>query len=114
MFFKEKEKKLGSRLGKTTGWIHRLNIKKKNIHTHRGVNYTKIDQEGLHFVEEGRKTKLKVDNIIICAGQKSLTELLSPLQKSGIKVHLIGGAKKAVELDAEKAIREGFLLGTKI
>ncbi len=43
---------------------------------------------------------------IVCAGQESCTELISGLP-SNVHVRVIGGARLAAELDAERAIREG-------
>jgi 2,4-dienoyl-CoA reductase (NADPH2) len=34
-------------------------------------------------------------------------ELQGPLEAAGVKVHLIGGADVAIELDAKRAIRQG-------
>lgn len=109
--------KLGKGLGKTTGWIHRAALKMKNVEMLSGVNYEKIvEQEngiGL-FITFGEKrqngTVLEVDNIVLCAGQEPLRELLEPLKAAGIKTHLIGGADEASELDAKRAIDQGTRL----
>jgi 2,4-dienoyl-CoA reductase (NADPH2) len=50
---------------------------------------------------------LAVDNIVLCAGQEPLRELLEPLRAAGVKTHLIGGADEASELDAKRAINQG-------
>ena len=78
------------------------------------VVYNKIDNKGLHITVNGESTILDVDNVIICAGQESLSKLYEPLTKAGVRVHLIGGAKKAGELDAVRAIREGYLTANAI
>jgi 2,4-dienoyl-CoA reductase (NADPH2) len=44
---------------------------------------------------------------VICAGQLPRRELQAPLEAAGAKVHLIGGADVAAELDAKRAIRQG-------
>ena len=74
------------------------------------VSYKKIDDAGLHIVSDGESMTLAVDHIIICAGQKSEDELFKQLSALGQKTYIIGGAKKAAELDAETAIREGMKL----
>lgn len=51
-----------------------------------------------------------MDHVIICAGQKSENSLYLQLKNIGQPVHIVGGAKKAAELDAETAIREGMML----
>ena len=100
--------KLGSTLGKTTGWIHKLVLKKNNVTMLSGVEYLKIDDSGLHIKVNGEYRLLEVDNIIICAGQNSNNYLAKQLDISNIKYYLIGGAFEAKELDAKYAISQGF------
>ena len=105
-----KASKLGAGLGKTTGWIHRSTLKMKKVEMLPGVNYDGIDDKGLHvsFGEKReRPTLLEVDNIVLCTGQEPLRELQAPLEVAGVKVHLVGGAHVAAELDAKRAINEG-------
>lgn len=105
-----KKEKHGKRLGKTTGWIHRLSLKHKDVSMLSGVEYLKIDDEGLHILNNGQNQILEVDSIIICAGQNELKELYEPLKDMGQSVHLIGGAFKALELDARHAIDQACRL----
>ena len=102
--------KPGEKLGKTTGWIHRATLKMKKVRMWDSVTYQRIDDEGLHLEVAGKPQLLAVDHIILCAGQVSCKDLYEPLQGKGIKVHLIGGAKEAGELDAKRAIEEGARL----
>ena len=102
-----KGSKVGAGLGKTTGWIHRTDLKKKNVQMHSSCDYHKIDDSGLHLSIAGKELVLEVDNIIICAGQDPLRELVEGLQKP---FHLIGGADVAAELDAKTAINQGTRL----
>ncbi len=106
-----KETKHGKSLGKTTGWIHRQSLKDSQVKMLSGIEYEKIDDDGLHILRQGKKETLKVDNIIICAGQTSNDKLYHSLKSDlNIPVHLIGGAKKAGEIDAKRAIDEGVRL----
>jgi len=50
---------------------------------------------------------LPVDNVVVCAGQDPQRELQAELHAAGVSVHLIGGADKAAELDAKRAIKQG-------
>lgn len=102
-----KTSKVGAGLGKTTGWIHRASLKKKGVEMIAGVNYLKVDDNGLWVEIGGEERCLNVDNVIICAGQEPLRELQAGLTDQGIKTHLIGGADVAAELDAKRAIRQG-------
>lgn len=108
--FKRSKGKFGGKLGKTTGWIHRANLKKMKVNFVNEVNYQKIDDLGLHYEQNNELKTLNADNIIICAGQNPLKNLLQPLEDKGIKVHVIGGADVAAELDAKRAIDQGSRL----
>ena len=101
----------GARLGKTTGWIHRSTLKAKGVQMLGGVEYLGVDDEGLHLrVNGGAPQTLPVDHVVVCAGQESRRELFDTLLAQGQRVHLIGGARLAAELDAKRAIDEGSRL----
>lgn len=103
-----KDTKIGAGLGRTTGWVHRAELRHAGVIEHRGVVYERIDAEGLHVLEDGEARTLAVDTAVVCAGQVSergLAEDLADLP-NGPRVHVIGGADVAAELDAERAIRQ--------
>jgi len=102
-----KTSKVGDGLAKTTGWIRRTLLKRRNVKMLAGVSYEKIDDAGLH-VRMGDQTQvLDVDTIVLCAGQEPNRELFAKLQQAGKSVSLIGGADVAAELDAKRAIDQG-------
>lgn len=109
-----KKEKPGMRLGKTTGWIHRLSLKHKDVHMMSGVTYQRIDDEGLHLLVNDKQELLRVDSVIICAGQIEQQSLFEPLKRAGKSVHLVGGAYKALELDARHAIEQACRLAALI
>ena len=110
-----KKTKVGDGLGKTTGWIHRTSLKNKQVQMLNAVEYLKIDDDGLHIrVAEGEPQVLPVDTVIVCAGQEPLRELHDGLVAAGQKVHLIGGADVAAELDAKRAINQGSRLAAEL
>ena len=108
-----KKGKLGAKLGKTTGWIHRATLKMNGVHMVGNVNYERIGDEGL-LVTFGEKhedpTWIEADNIVVCAGQLPLRDLEEPLKSAGVPVYVIGGADVATELDAKRAIDQGSRL----
>ncbi|MCV2885120.1 NADPH-dependent 2,4-dienoyl-CoA reductase [Aestuariibacter sp. AA17] len=99
-----KTTKVGAGLGKTTGWAHRAGLLAKGVTMIPAVQYHKIDDDGLHVTVDGEQQIIKVDNIVICAGQEPLRALVDGLTKP---YHLIGGADVAAELDAKRAIEQG-------
>jgi 2,4-dienoyl-CoA reductase (NADPH2) len=112
-----KAAKPGAGLGKTTGWIHRAALKMKKVEMLPGAHYEGIDDRGLtvSFGKERRGTRLlEVDNVVLCTGQEPLRDLQAPLQAAGVRVHLIGGADVAAELDARRAIDQGSRLASEM
>ncbi|MDP5134295.1 MAG: NADPH-dependent 2,4-dienoyl-CoA reductase [Paraglaciecola sp.] len=106
-----KTSKVGAGLGKTTGWAHRAGLVSKGVNMLAGVEYLKIDDAGLHIRLNDEVRILEVDNIIICAGQEPLRELVEGLSKP---YQLIGGADVASELDAKRAIDQGTRLAAQL
>ena len=105
--------KLGARLGKTTGWIHRLTLRKAGVKMFGGLSYEAVNDNGLvvRYEDNGKSEQLEVDNVILCAGQLPQRTLYDELQAAGkVPVHVIGGADKAAELDAKRAINQGTRL----
>lgn len=109
-----KTSKVGKNLGKTTGWIHRAFLQKKGVNMIPGVAYKEVNDQGLIIEVNGEQQLLEVDNVIICAGQEPNRDLADALTEKGQRVHLIGGADVAAELDAKRAIRQGAELAASI
>ncbi|MEC7121259.1 MAG: FAD-dependent oxidoreductase, partial [Pseudomonadota bacterium] len=106
---------VGAGLGKTTGWVHRASLKKHGVRMMRGVTYDRVSHEGLWVTVSGQAQLLRVDTIVVCAGQESVREIMPPEEMlTGARYHLIGGAKLAAELDAKRAIREGAELAARL
>ncbi|MEU3230980.1 FAD-dependent oxidoreductase [Nocardiopsis alba] len=102
-----RETKVGKDLGKTTGWIHRLELRHRGVEMVAGADYRRIDDEGLHLTVNGEERVLDVDTIVVCAGQDPRRDLADRLIAAGHAVRLIGGADVAAELDAKRAIKQG-------
>ena len=108
------EKALGKNLGKTTGWIRRALLARRQVQMWSGVSYQRIDlcADGhtlmLQLLVHGEPRTLVVDHVVVCAGQEPENSLLAPLQAAGMSVEQIGGARLASELDATRAIEEGM------
>lgn len=108
-----KSEKVGARLGKSTGWIHRSKLKKNKVKMMQGVKYEKIDDQGLHLINKEKSVILDVDHVVICAGQISNRDLYDDLDDKS-NIHIIGGAFQAGELDAKRAIDQGVRLAKDI
>ncbi|WP_076861064.1 NADPH-dependent 2,4-dienoyl-CoA reductase [Bradyrhizobium mercantei] len=105
---------LGRNLGRTTGWTHRLVLQRRGVHMVSGVEYLRIDDEGLHTRVNGQPRLFDVDTVIVCAGQTSLRRLYDELQAYGVTTSLVGGACEAGELDAKRAIDQATRLAAVI
>ena len=96
----------GHTLGRTTGWVHRAELARHGVRMLKGVEYRRIDDDGLHIAAEGSETVLRADTIVVCAGQVPRRDVHGH--------HVIGGARQAGELDAKRAMREGAELGARL
>ena len=105
-----KAEKPGRGLGKTTGWIHRAALAAKGVRMWGGVGYLGVEPGGLRLMRDGAEEVLAVDTVVICAGQLPERALADRLIALGRKVHVIGGADVAAELDAKRAIDQGTRL----
>ncbi|ODS11851.1 NADPH-dependent 2,4-dienoyl-CoA reductase [Vibrio scophthalmi] len=106
--------RVGKGPGKTTGWIHKRTLEKRGVHLLGGVRYQAIDESGLHIEQDGEAQLIPADKVVICAGQESVRPFESQWLEFGEKLHVIGGADHAGELDAVRAIRQGVELGLKL
>src|SRR3954447_5021541 len=102
-----KTSQIGIGLGKTSGWAHRAVLKQAGVRQVRGASYVRVDDEGLHLLVDGEPLVVEADHVVLCAGQEPVRALYDELVSAGARVHLIGGADVAVELDAKRAIEQG-------
>lgn len=102
-----KTSKVGQGLGKTTGWIHRTELRHRGVTMVAGASYDLIDDAGLHITVGGESTVIPVDTVVLCSGQDPRRDLYEELLAAGHSAHLIGGADVAAELDAKRAIKQG-------
>lgn len=109
-----KDSRVGTGLGKTTGWTHRITLTRRGVGMMNGVEYVKIDDDGLHVLQGGQPELLEVDTIIICAGQDPLRELYDDLLAEDMSAELVGGAYEAMELDAKAAINQASYMAAAI
>jgi len=103
-----KDGPFGRTLGKTTGWIHRASIKDQGVKQLSGVLYKRVIDDGLVVSIQGEEKVIPCDQIVVCAGQESVVEGLKELEVTGVPFTVVGGARLAGELDAKRAIQEGF------
>ncbi|WP_030776355.1 NADPH-dependent 2,4-dienoyl-CoA reductase [Streptomyces sp. NRRL S-920] len=102
-----KTSKVGQGLGKTTGWIHRTELRHRGVTMVAGASYDLIDDAGLHITVDGVSSVIPVDTVVLCTGQEPRRGLYDELLAAGCSAHLIGGADVAAELDAKRAIKQG-------
>ena len=106
--------KPGKRLNKTTGWVHRATLAAKRVTMLGGVAYERVDDDGLHIRIGGEAQVLAVDTVVVCAGQEPNRALHAEFAGDAARVHLIGGADVAAELDAKRAIDQGTRLAARL
>lgn len=109
-----KDTPVGRGLGKTTGWTHRLTLGRRGVNMMNGVDYVRIDDEGLHLLVANQPECLPVDTVIICAGQEPERSLYEELLSAGLPAELVGGAFEANELDAKAAISQASWMASEV
>ncbi len=109
-----KAERPGKRLGKTTGWIHRASLAARGVKMLGGVGYVGIGPAGITIATENGEDLVEADTIVLCAGQESQRDLADALANHGKRVHVIGGADVAAELDAKRAIDQGARLAASL
>ena len=107
---KRSEGPFGKTLGLSTGWVHRIELARNGVAMIKGVAYRRIDDAGVHITVDGKESCIPAETVILCAGQEPKRDLLAAIAGRGRQPHLIGGAKEAGELDAERAMLEGAQL----
>jgi 2,4-dienoyl-CoA reductase (NADPH2) len=117
VLIQRKDDALGKGLGKTSGWVHRAVLKKKQVEMVQGARYDRIDDDGLHISfgkDHAENRVIAADTIVLCAGQEPVRSLHDELLAAGVESYVIGGADVAAELDAKRAIRQGTELATRL
>jgi 2,4-dienoyl-CoA reductase (NADPH2) len=111
------ERRPGSSLAVTTGWIRRDRVQRFGVAILTGVTTQGIDDEGVHCsTAEGQLLTLAFDTVVVCAGQEPVRGLAAQLRSLApdLPVHVIGGADNAAELDARRAIEQASRLALEI
>jgi 2,4-dienoyl-CoA reductase (NADPH2) len=102
---KRSQTPFGNTLGRTTGWVHRAELARHGVKMLKGVDYRRIDDAGVHISVDGRELLIAADTVIVCAGQEP---------RRAVPGRLIGGAREAGELDAQRAMLEGAELAASL
>jgi 2,4-dienoyl-CoA reductase (NADPH2) len=110
VMLQRKAERMGRGLGVSTGWVLRLLLARRKVAQIAGASYRRIDDDGLHITVEGEERVVPADTIVVCAGQEPERSLYDALIARGAKAHVIGGAERAAELDAMRAIDQGTRL----
>ncbi len=102
-------------IGKTTRWATLMELKMKQIKMIGGISeYKMINEEAITFSINGEEQSVKADLIVYASGQLPNRNLFDRLKEKEKKVHIIGGAKEAGDLDAKRAIYEGTVIAREI
>ena len=103
--------RIGRKLGKTTGWIHRSSLQMKGVRMMAGVTYDQVNEKGILITNhEGKSEQIEAGTVVLCTGQNSEQGLANELTEIGREFHLIGGSKNTAGLDAKIAIDQGTRL----
>jgi 2,4-dienoyl-CoA reductase (NADPH2) len=102
-------KRIGERIGRSTRWVVLKELRERGVETLTGVRYERITPEGLHVSDSSGEARfVPADTIVVAAGQEPNAPLASELERAAIPHRIVGGALRAVELDAVRAFAEGM------
>ena len=106
--------RLGTRLGKTTGWIHRAELRRRGVREIAGAEYLAVTPQGVRIAVDGAERLIEADTVVLCTGQESNGSLVAELRARALAHHVIGGADEAAGIDAKRAIRQGVELACQL
>ena len=105
----------GKKLGLTTGWVVRGELKARGVKNITGASYNKITTQGISITVGNDEQLIEVDTVEVCAGQEPENIIYNDLvREKGTSLSLIGGAKASNGLDALRAIKEGMEAALKL
>ena len=106
----------GRSLGKTTGWIHRAQLKHAQRRDAVELRRTSASTTTVCTSRSTAPPGCSRSITSWCArGRSPTTRLAAPLRNAaGYRVHVIGGADEARELDAKRAIDQGARLAASL
>jgi 2,4-dienoyl-CoA reductase (NADPH2) len=102
--------RIAPRLGRTTRWAVLQTLRARGVVLLTDVAYRAILPDGVLLVRAGSEQMVPADTVVIAAGQRPVSALAQALT-GRLPLAVVGGARDASELDAERAIAEGARAG---
>ena len=100
--------RVGESIGPTSRWVTVGALRRAGVEMLTEVAYERIEPGSVHIRDAGGASRqIAADVVIVCAGQEPDRGLADRLAALGVPHLVIGGAAQAVELDAERAFRDG-------
>ena len=103
-----RSEKVAKGVGPTSRWVLLGELKRRGVHVMKGYRCSAITAEGVWVESDSDRQFLPADQVVLCTGQKPR---LAP--EDGFAADLrsaawVGGAVDAAELNAARAIRQGY------
>ncbi|GGE33426.1 2,4-dienoyl-CoA reductase [Pullulanibacillus camelliae] len=96
-------------VGPTTRWVLLSELKRLGVKLYKGFECLEITKAGVWIANEEERHCIEADQVILCTGQVANRELYE-LIKDDVPTELVGGSYDASELNAAKAIHQGYHL----
>lgn len=85
-------------------------IKEQQIKVYTSSRVTNISEKTITFLRDGKDVTLDgIDTVVVAAGSRPMNQLVKPLEEMGIKVTVVGDAKKV--RNGLAAVYEGYMAG---
>ncbi len=105
--------RIGPLLGRTTRWALLALLRQRGVRMRTGITYQAITPEGVIVAGPDGPELIPADTVVLACGQEP-EDRLGQILAGRVACHVIGGARLAAELDAERAIYEGMRVGREI
>jgi len=108
-----RSEKVAKGVGPTSRWVLLDELKRKGVNVMKGYCCSSVTEKGVWIENDTDKKFVEADQVVLCTGQRSRTEITELLQ-DGVHADLVGGVSDAAELNAARAIRQAYELALTI
>ena len=108
----EMAKKVGQDIGPSTRWTVMAELRRLGVRIMTRTKAIGVTPDDLEVEREGRSDLLAADSVVIAAGSRSQNGLVREIEGMVPEIYTIGDAREP--RNALEAIREGFMLGSRL
>jgi 2,4-dienoyl-CoA reductase-like NADH-dependent reductase (Old Yellow Enzyme family)/thioredoxin reductase len=105
--------RVGQDIGPSTRWVLLKELKMRGVEIVTEATMKDITPEHVVYTDsKGNDVTIPADSVVLAMGSRPENSLAKKLEETGVKVHVIGDAKKAGRIG--NALDDGFALGCEV